>query len=85
MKFHISSLSKTAPELSDRVRAHWQLKNKLPWVLDVSFSEDASLIHTSNAAENFSLLRKIAMTWLNKYPSRGSIKGKRKPAGGDNN
>jgi predicted transposase YbfD/YdcC len=83
-RYYISSLSKTAQELSNRVRAHGQIENKLHWVLDVSFSEDASLIHTPNAAENFSLLRKIALILLKKDPSRESIQGKRKRAGWDN-
>ncbi len=84
IRYYISSLSCPAKDMLEIVRAHWQIENKLHWVLDVSFSEDDSLIHLPKAAENFSLLRKIAMTMLRRDSSKGSIKGKRKRAGWDN-
>ena len=49
-----SSLSRSAKEMLEVVRSHWQIENKLHWVLDVIFGEDDSLIHLPNAAENFS-------------------------------
>lgn len=83
-RYYISSLEKSAQDIESIIRAHWQIENKLHWVLDVTFSEDACLIHTPNAAENFSLLRKIALTLLKKDTSKGSLKGKRKRAGWNN-
>lgn len=83
-RYYISSLERSAEEFQSIVRAHWQIENNLHWVLDVSFSEDASLIHTPNAAENFSLLRKIALVLLKKDKTKGSLKGKRKRAGWNN-
>ena len=83
-RYYISSLNRTAADFQEIVRAHWQIENNLHWVLDVSFSEDASLIHTPNAAENFSLLRKIALILLKKDKTKGSLKGKRKRAGWNN-
>lgn len=83
-RYYLSSLSRSAKESLEMVRAHWQIENNLHWVLDVSFSEEASLIHTPNAAVNFSLLRKIAMTLLKQDKSKGSLKSKRKRAGWNN-
>lgn len=83
-RYYISSLSHSAEDFLEIIRAHWQIENNLHWVLDVSFSEDASLIHTPNAAENFSLLRKIALILLKKDETQGSLKSKRKRAGWDN-
>ena len=60
------------------------MDHALHWVLDVSFGEDASTIHDENAAQNFSLLRKIALILLKQDESKGSIKGKRKKAGWSN-
>jgi predicted transposase YbfD/YdcC len=84
-RYYISSLNKSGEDIEAIIRSHWQIENNLHWVLDVTFSEDACLIHTPNAAENFSLLRKIALTLLKKNPSKGSLKGKRKRAGWNNN
>ncbi len=50
------------------------------WVLDVIFNEDGSLIR--NAAENVSIIRKIAMNLIKKYKdqtgAKSSISGLRK-------
>jgi len=83
-RYYISSLKPTAEAALNIIRAHWQIENSLHWVLDVSFAEDACTIHDSNGAENFSLLRKIALALLKKDPTNGSIKGKRKRAGWNN-
>lgn len=84
IRYYISSLSTTAQNCLKTIRSHWQIENNLHWVLDVCFSEDDSHIHLDNAAENFSLLRKIALILLKKDDSKGSLKGKRKRAGWDN-
>jgi predicted transposase YbfD/YdcC len=83
-RYYISSLDRSEKEIESIIRSHWQIENNLHWVLDVTFSEDDCLIHTPNAAENFSLLRKIALTLLKKDTSKGSLKGKRKRAGWNN-
>jgi len=71
-----------AKKIADAVRAHWSVENCLHWQLDVSFGEDMR-IKTGNAAQNFSLMNKIAIMLLKKSPRKGSIKGKRKAAGWD--
>ena len=48
------------------IRSHWAIENKLHWTLDVVFSEDASRKRTKNAAQNFSILNKIALNLLKK-------------------
>lgn len=82
-RYYISSLTESAEAIERKIRCHWEIENKLHWTLDVSFAEDASAIHDENAAQNFSLLRKIAMTLLKQDSSKGSIKAKRKKAGWD--
>jgi len=73
-RYYISSLTHSAETFSHIIRSHWQIENNLHWVLDVCFSEDASLIHSPNAAENFSLLRKIALGLLKQDSTKGSLK-----------
>jgi predicted transposase YbfD/YdcC len=46
------------------IRSHWAIENKLHWVLDVAFGEDASRKRKGNAAQNYSLLLKIALNLL---------------------
>ena len=80
-RYYISSLGESAEIIERKIRSHWEIENKLHWTLDVSFGEDASAIHDENAAQNFSLLRKIALILLKQDSSKGSIKAKRKKAG----
>jgi len=64
IRYYISSL-KTSPEaLLKMIRLHWSIENKLHWVLDVAFAEDASRKRAGNAAQNFSVLSKIALNLL---------------------
>jgi predicted transposase YbfD/YdcC len=62
------------------LRQHWGIENNLHWQLDISFGEDASRIQERHAAENFSLLRKLALSLLKRNPAKTSIARKRKAA-----
>ena len=45
-------------------RLHWGIENHLHWALDVTFNEDASRSRLGHAAQNLSLLRRIALMLL---------------------
>ena len=81
-RFFISSLKSDQVEKFMRsARGHWSIENKLHWQLDVSFSEDASRKRSGNAAQNFSLIRKIALAYIkNDKTRKGSIARKRRYA-----
>ena len=70
----------------ETVRAHWGIENGLHWVLDVAFREDDCRVRAGNAAENFAVLRHIALNLLKKVqvPKVG-IKIRRQCAAWDNN
>jgi predicted transposase YbfD/YdcC len=81
-RYYISSLKSNAQRLAEIVRAHWGVENKLHWHLDVSFGEDLCKIRTDHAAENFSLVKKMALNLLKADTSEKlGIPNKRKLAG----
>jgi predicted transposase YbfD/YdcC len=60
--FFLCSLPYTEIDrISDAIRRHWWIENKMHWRLDVQFREDESRIHAGQAAENMALLRRFAM------------------------
>lgn len=66
------------------VRGHWGIENRLHWVLDVVFGEDASRVRRNNAPENLAILRKMALNLLCQETSeKAGVKGKRLKAGWD--
>lgn len=70
-RYFISSLDCDAVTFMARVREHWGIENKLHWVLDVVFREDASAIHKAHAVENMAILRKMAMAFMQKQKKQG--------------
>lgn len=81
--YYLCSIVPDARLLARCARAHWGVENKVHWVLDVTFGEDACQVHEERAASNLSLLRKMTLNLLRQDPSKGSLKGKRKRAGWD--
>jgi predicted transposase YbfD/YdcC len=64
IRYYISSLPPDAAKINTAVREHWGVENKLHWQLDVTFSDDASLKSSKYAAQNFTLLNRIALNQL---------------------
>lgn len=81
IRYFVTSLSLQPRKIAEAARAHWRIENNLHWQLDVSFSEDAD--RKKKAAQNFSLIRKIALTVLKADNSKASLVRKRKMAGWD--
>ena len=79
-RFYISSLEKDANDFNQLIRMHWEVENKLHWVLDVTFNEDHSRIRSQNADENFSTIRRIALNILKLNKNKQSMNVKRKKA-----
>ena len=83
-RYYISSLTPNAKKIALAVRKHWSVENSLHWCLDVAFKEDQCRIRIGEAAENFSLLRKIALLCLKRETSsKRGINGKRLKSGWD--
>ena len=76
--------SDDAEEMLSNVRRHWEIENKLHWVLDVQFNEDQSRIRSKNSAENMAILRHLTLNILKRDKSvKRGVKAKRKLAGWD--
>jgi predicted transposase YbfD/YdcC len=60
-RYFLCSRLGTAAYLGEVVRGHWGVENQLHWSLDVVFGEDQARMRMGNAAENFSILRRIAL------------------------
>ena len=79
-RYHISSASLSEKQLAEAVRSHWAVENSLHWVLDVSMGEDDCKTHQNHGAENWSMLRHLALNMLRAESSKGSIPAKQKRA-----
>ena len=89
IRHYISSALSTAQRFNEAIREHWGIENSLHWVLDVTFNEDNSMKRAGNAAENFSVISKIALNAVRqseqkKGSTKLSVKSKRKKAGWSN-
>jgi predicted transposase YbfD/YdcC len=83
VRWFLLSTALSAARLLDVARTHWNIENRLHWVLDVDFNEDAARSRLDNAPQNIALIRKIALNLLRQHPDKGSIKGKIKRAAWD--
>jgi predicted transposase YbfD/YdcC len=81
--YYLSSHRADAAEFARVIRLHWSIES-MHWVLDVTFHEDSSRVRAGHGAENFGLLRRLALSLLKQDDSKGSLKGKRLRAGWDN-
>ena len=78
IRYYITSLKPDARRLNGAIRQHWGIENKLHWVLDVGFGEDLDRKRAGRAAQNFSLLNRIALNLLKQETTfKRGIKGKR--------
>ena len=68
--FYIASFPMSAKDAARYVQSHWGIENRLHWSLDMVFHEDDCKIHTGNAPQNLSVLRKMAKVILQNDTSR---------------
>lgn len=84
IRYFINSFKSNAGKFSQAVRGHWGIENSLHWVLDVTFAEDQSRIRKGNGAENFALLRRMAIALIKRSQLKGSVRRHRKTAAWSN-
>jgi predicted transposase YbfD/YdcC len=85
VQFYLTSLPCDAQRIGRAIRLHWGIENQLHLVLDVTFCEDASRIRRGHSPENFTLLRRMAISLLNQETnSKRSLRQKAKLAAMNN-
>jgi predicted transposase YbfD/YdcC len=83
-RYYLSSATGNASTFLDATRQHWSIENSLHWVLDVAFREDDARIRKGYGAENFAILRHIALNALKQEQTTTvGIQNKRLKAGWD--
>lgn len=85
VRYYLLSKLMSAARLLDTVRAHWGIENRLHWVLDAVFAEDADRSRKDNAPENLAVLRRLALNIARAHPAAMSMRLKLKRAGWDDN
>jgi predicted transposase YbfD/YdcC len=81
-RYYLLSIPLSAQQFGAAVRAHWGIENQVHWLLDVAFAEDQSRVRLGHAAENFAVLRRVALHLLKQETTaRCGIKASRLKAG----
>jgi predicted transposase YbfD/YdcC len=84
VRYYLSSLSGDAGRVLGCIRGHWGVENRLHWVLDMAFDEDACRIRKDQAPVNMALVRQMALNLLRQERTcKNGIKVKRSKAGWD--
>jgi predicted transposase YbfD/YdcC len=89
-RYYISSLpgatDADAKRLNSVIRTHWEIENRVHWVLDVAMAEDTNRTRKGESAQNLALIRKLALNLLRRETSvKTGFAAKQKRAGWDRN
>lgn len=79
--YYLMSIPLSAARFAEVARAQWGVENGLHWVLDVTMNEDRKRSWKDHGPENIAILRRLALNLAKLEGSRGSMKGKLKRAG----
>jgi len=78
ISYFLSSRPPKVKEFAKVVRGHWSIESQLHWVLDVTFTEDASRIRQRHAPQTSAVLRRLAVSILSADTLvKDSLRGKR--------
>jgi predicted transposase YbfD/YdcC len=84
VRYYLSSLTGSARQIAQAIRAHGGIANAVHWVLDLAFREDENRVRSGHAARNLSVLRHLALNlWRQERTKRVGIHAKRLIASAD--
>lgn len=75
--YYITSLN-DVKEVAKAARQHWGVENSLHWCLDMTFNEDYSRTRKDHSAENFAVIRYIALNVLKRMDDKMSVARRRR-------
>ena len=81
--YYLLSRALSPERLNQVVRLHWGIENSLHWRLDVVMNEDQDRTRMGHGPHNLAVLRHMAINAMQKEGSKGSLRGKFKRAGWD--
>lgn len=76
-RYFISSII-DARRFEEVVRKHWAIENEEHWILDVQFGEDGCRARKDHSAENFALVRRMALNILRRNETNKKMSLKRR-------
>jgi predicted transposase YbfD/YdcC len=84
-RYYVSSLELGAQAFNTHIREHWHIENSMHWVLDVAFKEDDCRIRVGEGAQNFAVLRRMALNMIknDRLGLKIGVKGRRLCIGWD--
>jgi predicted transposase YbfD/YdcC len=82
--YYLLSRGLSPERFSEVVRQHWGVENSLHWRLDVVMNEDQDRTRMGHGPQNLAVLRHMVLNAMQKEGSKGSLRGKFKRAGWDN-
>jgi predicted transposase YbfD/YdcC len=78
ISYFLSSRAPKVKAFAKVVRGHWSIESQLHWVLDVTFTEDASRIRKQHAPQTSAVLRRLAVSILSSDTLvKDTLRGKR--------
>ena len=80
-RYYLASAKLDPAAFARAARGHWEIENRLHWVLDVVFRDDLARLRTGHAPENMAVVRHLAMNLLRAAKPATSLKNRRKLAG----
>ncbi|QVL33848.1 ISAs1 family transposase [Telmatocola sphagniphila] len=77
IRYYISRRKATAEVFAQAVRNHWGVENGLHWHLDVTFGDDDSRVREGDGPQNFTRLKRLALSILVNASGKESLNKKR--------
>lgn len=79
-RYYLCSAKLDAETFAHAVRAHWDIENRLHWVLDVVFHDDLARLRTGHGPQNMAVVKHMAINLIRNPKDKHSLKVRRKLA-----
>ena len=80
-RYHLCPAKLDPDTFARAVRSHWDVENRLHWVLDAVFHDDLARLRTGHGPANMAVVKHMALNLLTQAKPTTSLKNQRKRAG----